>query len=343
MAVYPSTGTVTVRHTAVWPSLLVLLILTAVVILGAAWRDLYSAEAHSLYLVRDSLPLNVAPRDALRALRTNVTDMLDRAGERSPLVLPYAVVLDAWSLLTGEHIFTARLFSALCYLLLASLWMRVILRGGAFGLVVALIVGGLAFFAREASGWMLLLLVIGMLLRWIAGWRKDFEPHRRRGRGGDLLSPPLRPSPTLWRGDAGGVKPTPRIAIPLTVFAAMIAVLLRPSAPDWQNAIAAVNVERDSTVPALINYPPSHPLAYYDLQLQTRLRHGITLDLGWNAFTEDQLRQVMTAIQGSETVWTMLDTENAQTPRLLELIGESHTPARELRVGNIVLMRWDGL
>lgn len=78
------------------------------------------SEARALWVARDYVSLDAAPADALRALRTNLTDVLERVRTDAQPPL-YFVFLHGWIIVAGESIIGARLFGVLCALLALAL------------------------------------------------------------------------------------------------------------------------------------------------------------------------------------------------------------------------------
>ncbi len=95
---------------AVQIAVLLFLFITVITLLDL---PINHSESQSLWVVDDTAPMwDVAPRDTLRGIRANVTDMLDRIPETG-LPPVYFVVFDTWTMLFGETLFTARLLSVL--------------------------------------------------------------------------------------------------------------------------------------------------------------------------------------------------------------------------------------
>ncbi len=88
-----------------------------------------------------------------------------------------------------------------------------------------------------------------------------------------------------------------------------------PPRPDYGTAAARMAAARDSLHPALIDFTPQSPFAYYARHLP--LRTGITIDLSWRWFDTDELRAIAERVAGAPSVWLVL---SAQTPRLWDAL-----------------------
>ncbi len=73
-------------------------------------------EALALWIVRDDVSMNAAPGDALRALRSNISQMIDRV-QTQPQPPLYFIALDAGVMAAGESVLAARFFSTLWVML----------------------------------------------------------------------------------------------------------------------------------------------------------------------------------------------------------------------------------
>lgn len=139
-----------------WLRMALLLGIFTALLWSAADADLIAAEGRAAYIVRDALPLNVAPREALRALRTNISLMLARsAAEPLPLRPAYAV-LDVWALLVGESILALRALAGLGLVLLAAAtlrgWRRPLSSAGG-GVLIALALVAWLWLRPTAPNW----------------------------------------------------------------------------------------------------------------------------------------------------------------------------------------------
>lgn len=242
-----------------WAAVGLLLAWWGLLIVGAAHTDLTADEGRAAYVVRDALPMNLAPREALRALRANVSQMLDRAAALPLAGQVQAFALDGWGAAAGETIFAARLLWKLPLLVAVALGMRILRR-------------------LPRRGW----LAVQMAL--------------------------------LGAGLA------------LTVAA--------PPPPPWSTALHTLNAQRTPFAPLIIAYPDDHPLAYYDRQPATHFRHGITLDLGWRAFSDAERQRALAAL-GDSAVWIIAPAEG---DALAGLLPAAHVPASRVVVGDMQIV-----
>ncbi len=127
------------------------LLLLWAILLPLARLPLTSDEGRTLWAIRDERALSLdAPLDALRALRGNLDDTLNRLPDQAQ-PLPGVLLLDAWTTLAGESVLAARLPGMLVALLAASL-----VGGGPLALLAA---GLLALIPAAQAGshiWLLL-------------------------------------------------------------------------------------------------------------------------------------------------------------------------------------------
>jgi hypothetical protein len=70
---------------------------------------------------------------------------------------------------------------------------------------------------------------------------------------------------------------------------------------DWRGGVLRASQARQSTEPAVISYLASSPAAYYDRWFG--LRRGISVDVGWRSFTQEEIARVIGALAGSDTLW----------------------------------------
>jgi hypothetical protein len=245
------------------PARYLILLLFWGVYLSLARSGLTQAEARVLWTVRDDVPLNVAPRDALRGLRTNVEQMVERA---EPVLLPYYAIMDAWVTVAGESVLAARYFSALCILLAAVLAAR-----WRFMLVVAGLGALSAATVHVYAVGILVLCVIGASGRAVV--RRDAQWGVR-----------------LLHGAAA-------------IAGIIIAVVIVGGRPDWTGAIGDFNAVRTADEPAITGFAADSPLAHYDRQHQTYFRRWINVNSGWRDFSQAEIEQIVAALDGASAIW----------------------------------------
>lgn len=268
-----------------------ILLLLFGIYLWLARSGLTQAEARVLWTVRDDVPLNVAPRDTLRGLRTNVEQMVDRA--EPLLLLPYYFVLDAWVTFTGESVLAARYFSALCILLAAALatrWQSMLVAGGIGALPAATV--------HVYAVGILVLCVIAARIRPLGVRKKD-----RIG---------------LLRSAAA-------------IVGVVIAVVIVGGRPDWADAIEDFNAIRTADEPSISGFAVDTPLAHYDRQPSTHFRQWITVDSGWRDFSPTEIEQIVGAMGGAAAIWLIdmadsrFETALAESGYHLQKSGEYFT------------------
>lgn len=92
-------------------------------------------------------------------------------------------------------------------------------------------------------------------------------------------------------------------AAALVVVAVAGAPLAAPAG--YQPALDVLAHQRALTEPVVTIFRPDSPLGYH--HAQASLRPGIGIDLGWRAFSPDELNPVLDGL-GSEIVWVLADT-----------------------------------
>ncbi|MFW5748022.1 MAG: hypothetical protein ACOCYT_00255 [Chloroflexota bacterium] len=163
-----------------------LLALTALYIQPDRGFGLSAEEGAALYVVRDDLRFDVTPRDALRAVRDDLRQWVDRV-QAQPQPPLYFLLLNTWEWLAGESIVALRWSSTLLVLLAvttmtAAAGLRSRLRAG--GWLTLLFAGVmLAFYAAHTVYTYPLLLALAALGIWaLAHWARGMA----QGRGGGL-------------------------------------------------------------------------------------------------------------------------------------------------------------
>jgi hypothetical protein len=106
-----------------------------------------------------------------------------------------------------------------------------------------------------------------------------------------------------------------------------------PSMP----VIAEYLVERHATEPVITNFRDDSPLGYY--QAQYNLRGGIGIDLGWRAFSSEEITVIVENL-GSEPVWLMLGDWN-DDPYLSIFKSKRRTLTWCKAAHNLLVMRFE--
>lgn len=279
-----------------------LLLLAFVVIsLGLLRPGLSFAEAEALWAVQGSQRPPEGLAAFVRQVQESLTQALERAREsgQSPL---YIALLDAWTQVAGDSVFSMRLLAVLLALPLLALTSALTRRwlGAADGLVALILLATSAFF-------MLLI--------------RQFHPLL-------LVMPPL----ALLL--AAGLRRLTRLrwlALWGLIGVQWIAVLLLASTPDWNRVVQAFTDLRHPTEPAIMLVGPRHPL-HFSLEAQ-----GILLDLGWRAQTPDSLARAVAVVEHVPVLWVLLPGEE---PALLDLLDAAgFAPDTRLHEGDVVIYR----
>ena len=96
-----------------------ILLLFGVMLGGLLKYSLRTDEAVNIWLIEDSLRSPDGVRETLRFVRDSLVNTLNRANEDKSLPI-YPILLDAWSLATGDSVFSLRLSSTLLMMLALS-------------------------------------------------------------------------------------------------------------------------------------------------------------------------------------------------------------------------------
>lgn len=148
-----------------------------------AGQGLWADEGFTLWVLRDTGPAPQGITQHLRAIAESLFTAFERsaADVHPPL---YFVALDGWSLLTGESLFTLRLFSALSGLLALSATYALgkALFSHRAGLLAVIFLGTGGFFLHyNQEIRMYALLVAGASVSTLAYWRWTQRPTLARG------------------------------------------------------------------------------------------------------------------------------------------------------------------
>lgn len=250
---------------------------------GAAHHDLSAVEAYNLWVIRDVETLEpAAAGDFARAILTNLREAFARA-RTAPVSLPYLLILDGWTLPTGQSIFSARVLSALIALVAIAVGYRMF---ATRGLALPALIGTALIFtsplvsdglrAISTLGFWLLVVTLGayMLSRRLPHYRRRF----RLGRVQFAL---------------------------IVLIMALQLFVLRSTSQDWRTTIERLNQMRAPTEPAITVFDSHSAAAYYDWQ--HGLKRGLALDLSWQ--TPDSLTMlgyIAKLTRTSQPVWVMM-------------------------------------
>ncbi len=273
-------------------------------------------EGVSLWVVRDAGRPPQGFSQSVQAARDGMTTARTRANElaRPPL---YYVLLDGWTLLAGDSLFAARLPSAWVGLLALALTWRIarqfIGRWQAW-LALALLASSPFFIAYTREAWLyaglwvlVLLPAAALVLVWLiteASRKVDLSHHRYR------------------------------LGVLLGVIVAaqwLLAPQLLAPRPDWNTAVSVMTAARQPLEPAVMQIDPRSPLAYY----LPRLRHGVTLQLGWRELTPDDMRAYAAVMGEVDSLWAVLPAADASSAALLEALAARYTLNRQHDAGGM--------
>ncbi|MEQ8677760.1 MAG: glycosyltransferase family 39 protein [Aggregatilineales bacterium] len=111
--------------------------------------------------------------------------------------------------------------------------------------------------------------------------------------------------------------------------------------PNWQAEISAINALRQPTDPAIMAIDPRSGLGYLDRQPETRLSHGISVDVGWRTFTRDELDAIVETMDDAPSIWVFLPDDRSETDFVLEALEQIHTVGYSEILDEMVFRRYD--
>ena len=115
---------------------------------------------------------------------------------------------------------------------------------------------------------------------------------------------------------------------------------LWPSKPDWEETIARVLATRNPLEPALTDFTPTSPAAYYDRR--DALGRGIALDLAWRWHDPDEMRALVDHLVGAESLWLMMPGHSPRTwDAAAALLDAGYAPAHRDSVMTQLFYRFD--
>ncbi len=275
-------------------------------------------EAETLYIVRDSIELSLAdgPRTLLNSVRAELTTTFDRANaaSRDPF---YHLLLDVWTFVAGDLLFSVRWFSLLWVpVALALLW-RLLHRYKVLSWIGLPVIGFTAVLGVPEAGWWLFLIGVAITVIRIALDRVtlDIEYESRA---------------VLFRISS---------SIGLTMIALWIFVITFTSVisrPNWQQFPDLIAEQRDQTQPLLVTYDAVHPLAAIDHEPQTHFTTGVVIETGWREDRDPA--EVVATLADTPVVWVLRDS-----PEYYAALSATHTPiiARADEFAGIELVRFE--
>jgi hypothetical protein len=312
----------------------------ALLVIALSQGRLSDAEASALWIVRDDAPVwAVGPRDALRGLRANLGDLLARLRERGQPPL-YYVALDVWTMLAGESLLAARIFSTFAAMIAAAILVRLNTLhpvAALTGLILCALTGAMI---DPAALWIMLALLAlwalrrGRMILCALAWTAALLTHV----AAIVLLPVVI---CLWGRTSRRIARGERIAV--GVVAAMTIAVCAPLLirPDWGAAIRAMNGQRAPTDPAITLIEPGSALAFFDRQPGTHVRQGISLDLAWRDHSQAEITALVNSVAGAPAVWIIMPRDHPKTGQVITGLEPTHAPGITIEVGDMLLRRYD--
>ncbi|MCU0500052.1 MAG: hypothetical protein MUF87_22110 [Anaerolineae bacterium] len=330
-----------------------------------------STEAHFLAVIRDVTPLEpAAPSEVLRAVRINVTALIQRSDH--PV---YPLLLDGWATLFGDSIQLSRLLSAWMSLIAFALIMRLPLKSSVWLVVpimvfaghtiapyaLLLLLGAISQLTLSRSrllyaailiialytdlGALLLIPLHALILRDARhlGWLMIgicvipyviLKPPMVAPLSAAIVTLPALITLLASRVDRA------RLAITGAALISLIYVMTLFTRPDWPGQWAQYLTERDPRHPVIVAWTPESIPAAYDHALQ--LRRGISVDLGWRDFDPTELSAILNRLTvGDQPVWVILAIDDPQTDRVLPLLERTYQLTLEWAIAEFRIYRFN--
>jgi hypothetical protein len=321
-------------------ALMLMFFAAALLTIALSKGRLSDAEATALWIVRDDAPVwAVGPRDALRGLRANLSDFVTRMREnvRPPL---YYAALDGWTLMAGERLFAARIFSTFAAMIAAATLVRLNTPQPVAALTGLILCALTSAVVAPAA-----LLLMFALFATLALRRGQITccvlalPAALLTHVAAIVLLPLavyswwRTTRTIARGE--------RIAV--GVVAAMTIAVCAPllMRPHWGDAIRAMNDQRAPTDPAITMIERDSPLAYFDRQPGTRVRQGISLDVAWRDHSQAEITALVSSVSGAPAVWVIMPRDHPKTGQVIASLEPTHAQSITIEAGDMLLRRYD--
>jgi hypothetical protein len=264
------------------------------------------AEARLLWIVRDSVEVRPAlPRDAARAFLKNVQTTLERTSSQ-PLLIPYTLLLDAWTWIAGDSAEITRIFCIYCVMIgvagVLSIRHRV-------SLIVLLFVPVLVLAARQIGVVSFLVMIAALMMA------------------------------VLWRMRRSNSAVYVAAGITAALLLISLPELLTPT-PDWHTAVVTYLQQRNPLEPAITSFTPDSSAGYYDYRYG--LRQGIAPDLAWRDFSPTEIEMIVSRLtQGSYPLWLIMPRASALTPQITgSLEARGFSKSGEFTVGETVFAQY---
>lgn len=147
-----------------------------------------------------------------------------------------------------------------------------------------------------------------------------------------------------WLGTAYRGHPASRwlaVAVLAEIVTAQLTMYVAfwPNKPPWDQVISAMVAARSDIEPALTDFAPYSPAAYYDRQLD--VRRGIALDLSWRLHTAAESRGLAAVFDREPVVWAALPINTAKAWQILTALDSSRGISYRSSLVNMVFYRFD--
>jgi hypothetical protein len=119
-------------------------------------------------------------------------------------------------------------------------------------------------------------------------------------------------------------------------------ILITPPITGWDNAITLISQSREPLEPLIIGYAPDSPAGYYVSEMS--LRGGISLDLGWRVFTEEEHQALLDKLDSAQAIWLLMTTDSpAYITWTMMLEEQGRTPMTRSSVDEFSVERWSAV
>lgn len=128
----------------------------------------------------------------------------------------------------------------------------------------------------------------------------------------------------------------------LTIFVIGGALLLWRD-PNWREEINAVNELREPTDPAIMAIDPRSALGYFDRQSDTQLSKGISVNVGWRHFSDEELDAILMDMQNAPAIWVFLPQDRPETAYIFDHLAETRSAGYDATMGDMIFRRYDSV
>ncbi len=130
------------------------------------------------------------------------------------------------------------------------------------------------------------------------------------------------------------------LGLPLLLLTALLGWGLMQPAPDWRGFTAAVAQQRAADQAAFVAWSADTPIAYYNRR--TPIRRGVSLDVGWRAYTKAELADLAARLEAYDVVWVLVDGRSGLVQTLAALLAADASRALTYReqLADFTAYRW---